>query len=160
MVQQRIHEVTEGDRRKNANSRSRNHYNHSLSQGTVACDDAVDDPVLDLLEDESSFMEGEDIYVDVTALISSCTSAQRDKYRKSKIAAEDDFEQSLELQDERVREVLRRWKDVFRPLLRTATVEKLVSIDLELLDDHQNASVRSQPFPANAEDTKEIMRQI
>ena len=56
--------------------------------------------------------------------------------------------------------MLRRWKDVFGPLLPTATVEKLVSIDLELLNDHQNASVRSQPFPANAEDTKEIMRQI
>ena len=46
--------------------------------------------------------------------------------------------------------MLRRWKDVFGPLLPTATVEKLVSIDLELLNDHKNVLVRSRPFPANA----------
>ena len=33
-------------------------------------------------------------------------------------------------------------------------------MDLVLIDDHPNSLVRSQPFPANAEDTKEIMRQI
>ena len=56
--------------------------------------------------------------------------------------------------------MLRRKKDVFGPLLPTATMEKLVSTDLELLDDHQNASVRSQLLPANAAGTKEIMRHI
>ena len=56
--------------------------------------------------------------------------------------------------------MLRRWKDVLGTLLPTATVEKLVSIDLELLDAHRNASLRSRPSPGNAEDTKKIMRQI
>ena len=118
------------------------------------------DPVLDLLEDEGYFGEGEEAYLDVTALMSSCKSAQRDEYGKSNLAAEEDFERSLELHDERVREALRRRKDVFGTLLPTATVENLVSMELKLLDDHQDASKRSQPFPANADDTNEIMRQI
>ena len=116
--------------------------------------------MLEVLEHESYLVEDEDVYVDVTALISSCKSAQRDEYGKSNFAAEDDCKKSLELHDEGVREVLRRWKGVFGPLLPTATVEKLVSMDEELLDDHLKASVRSRPVSANAEDTKEVMRQI
>ena len=54
----------------------------------------------------------------------------------------------------------RRWKDVFGPLLPTAPLDNLISMDVELLDDPQNNLVRSRPFPANAEDTKEVMRQI
>ena len=79
LVGQRIHSVTEQERRNIAKSRWRNHYNHSPSQGTLACNHAVDDPVLELLADENYFVEGEDLYVDVTALISSCKSAQRDE---------------------------------------------------------------------------------
>ena len=116
--------------------------------------------MLDLLEGESYFVEGEDIYVDVTALLSPCTSAQCHEYGKSNLAAEEDFETSLELLKLRVTEVLRRWKDVFGPLLPTTTVEKLVSMDLKLLHDHQNASVRSPSLPANAEDSKDIMGEI
>ena len=56
--------------------------------------------------------------------------------------------------------MLTLWKDVFRQLLPTATVEMLVSMDPEPLDNHRNSSVRSAPFPANAEDRKEIVRQI
>mmetsp|Transcript_101527 Transcript_101527/g.171891 ORF Transcript_101527/g.171891 Transcript_101527/m.171891 type:complete len:186 (-) Transcript_101527:522-1079(-) len=116
--------------------------------------------MLDLLEDKSFFSEGEDVYVDVTALISSCKSAQRDEYRKSNLAAEEDIEKLLELHNVRVREMLRHGMDVFGALLPTATVEQLVSMDVELLDDPQSPSVRSRPFPANADDRKEIMRQI
>ena len=96
--------------------------------------------MLDLFEEESYFEECEDDYVDVTALISSCKSAQRNEYAKSNLAVQEDLERSLELHSERVRDGLRRWKDVFGPLLPTATVEKLMSMDLEVLDDHQNAS--------------------
>ena len=160
LVHKHIHDVTEQPRRKVAKGRWRNHYNYSPSQGTLACDDAVDDPVLEVLEDQSYFVEDEDVYVDVNAHICSCKSAQRDEYGEYNLAAGDDFEKSLELHEVRVREVLRRWKDDFGPLLLTATVEKVVSMDLELLDDHLKASVRSRPLLTNAEDTKEIMRQI
>ena len=83
------------------------------------------------------FLEGIDVYLDVTAVISSCKSAHRDKYGKSRLATEEHLQKSLELHDDRVREVVRRWKDGFQPLLPTATVEKEVFMDLELLDDHQ-----------------------
>ena len=62
----------------------------------------------DLLEEESYLVKGKDVYVDVTALISSCKSAQRDEYWKSNLAADENFEKSLKLHGQRVREVLRR----------------------------------------------------
>ena len=61
LVHHHIHDVTEQERRRVAKSRWRNHYNHSPSQGALACNDAVDDTVLDLLEDKSNFVEGEDV---------------------------------------------------------------------------------------------------
>ena len=79
--------------------------------------------MLDLLEDGSDLVEDRSVYVDVTALISSRNSAQGDKYGKSNLAAEEDSEKSLELHEERAREVLRRWKEVSGPLLPTPTVE-------------------------------------
>ena len=138
LVHQLIEDVTEQAGRKVAKSRPRNHYSHSASQGTLACDDAVDDPVLDVFEDQSYFMDGKDVYVDVTAPTSSCKSAQRNEYGKQNLATEEDLEKSLELHDDMVREVLRRLKDAFRPLLPTTTVEKMGSINLELLDDHRS----------------------
>ena len=105
------------------------------------------------------FMEGEDFYVHVTALISCCKSAQRDEYKKSNFAACGGFKTSLQLNNERVRKMRSRWKDVFGALLPTATVEKWVCMDLKLLSN-QSAWMRCRWFPANAEDTKEIMRQI
>ena len=88
------------------------------------------------MEGECFFVEGEGLLLDVRAFISSCKSAQKHEYGKANLAAEADFDQSLEVHDEKVRELLRRWKDVFQPLLPTATVEKLVSMNLGLLKDH------------------------
>ena len=47
--------------------------------------------MLDLLEHESYLVEDEDVYVNVTVLISTCKSAHTDEYRKSNLAAEEDF---------------------------------------------------------------------
>ena len=38
--------------------------------------------------------------------------------------------------------------------------EKLVTMDLELMNEHKNTTVRSKPFPASKADNEEIMRQI
>ena len=38
--------------------------------------------------------------------------------------------------------------------------EMLVTMDLELMDEHKNTTVRSKPFPASKGDSEEIMRQI
>ena len=38
--------------------------------------------------------------------------------------------------------------------------DKLVTIALELMDEHKNTTVRSKPFPASKADSEEIMGQI
>ena len=38
--------------------------------------------------------------------------------------------------------------------------EKLVTMDLELMDEHKNTTVRSRPFPASKADREETMRQM
>ena len=38
--------------------------------------------------------------------------------------------------------------------------EKLVTMDLGLMDEHKNTTVRPKPFPASKADTEEIMCQI
>ena len=60
LAHQRIHDVSEEEKRRIAKSRCQGQYNHSPSQGLFPCDDNVDDPVLDRLEDESYFVEGEE----------------------------------------------------------------------------------------------------
>ena len=87
--------ISEQERRSITKSRGRNYYNHTPSEGTRACDEAVDDPVLDLLEGGSYFVKDGDAYMDVTALIYSCRSPQRDEYGKWNLEAEKDFEKLL-----------------------------------------------------------------
>ena len=41
-----------------------------------------------------------------------------------------------------------------------ASCEKLVTMDLELMDKHENTTVRSKAFPTSKADSEEIMRQI
>ena len=154
----RIHQISE-EQHKMLKERCKIHYNYAATKGYLSCDTAEDDPVLDLLENEELFVVDDDVYLDVTALYASCLSSQREEYGRSNLSG-DDFEKSLQKHDQRIREVLERQKEVFGPLLPAASVEKLVTMDLELLDDHQGASVRSRPFPASVEDAKEIMRQI
>ena len=38
--------------------------------------------------------------------------------------------------------------------------EKLITMDLEFMDEHKNTTVRSKPFPASKADDEEIMRRI
>ena len=59
-----------------------------------------------------------------------------------------------------IQEVLRRRKFAFGPLMAHGACEKLVVMDLELLDVQKNTTVRSKPFPASKAASEEIMRQI
>ena len=60
----------------------------------------------------------------------------------------------------KTQEVLRRRNIAFGPLMAHGSSEKLVTMDLELSDEHKNTTVRSKPFPASKADSEEIMRQI
>ena len=60
----------------------------------------------------------------------------------------------------KVQEVLRRKKVAFGPLMAHGSCEKLVTMDLELMDEHKNTTVRLKPFPASKAGSEDIMRQI
>ena len=105
-------------------------------------------------------MDGEDVYLDVTAILSECFSVSRDEYGKSNLAAADDFEEKIKDLPCKIHEVLRRRKVAFGPLMAHGSSEKLVTMDLELLDEHKNTTVRSKPFPASKADSEEIVLQI
>ena len=112
------------------------------------------------LDDDRFIVDGNDVYLDVSALLSECYSVSRDEYGKSNLAAADDFEENIENLPTQIQEVLHRRKVAFGPLMAHGSCEKLVTMDLELMDEHKNTTVRSKPFPASKADSEEIMRQI
>ena len=59
----------------------------------------------------------------------------------------------------KIQEVLRQRKVAFGPLIAHGACEKLVTMDFELFDEHNNTTVRSKPFPASKANSEEIMRQ-
>ena len=112
------------------------------------------------LDDDRFIVDGDDIYLDVSALLSECYSVSTDEYGKSNLAAADDFEKMIKNLPSKIQEVLRRRKVAFGPLMAHGSCEKLVTMDLKLMDEHKNTTVRSKPFPAIKPDSEEIMRQI
>ena len=112
------------------------------------------------LDDDRIIVDGNDVYLDVSALLSECYSVSRYQYGKSNLAAADDFEEKIKNLPTKIQEVLRRRKVAFGPLMAHGSCEKLVTMDLELMDEHKNTTVRSKPFPASKADSEKIMRQI
>ena len=104
-------------------------------------------------------MDGNDTHLDVSALLSECYSVPRDECGKSNFAAADDFEEKIKNLPTKIQEVLRRVKMAFGPLMAHGSSEKLVAMDLELMDQHKNTTVRSKPFPASKSNSEEIMGQ-
>ena len=64
-----------------------NHYSQGPSEGTPACNGTLNNPVMDVVDDQTFLVEGED----VTPVISPCKSGQEDEFRKSNLAAEQGF---------------------------------------------------------------------
>ena len=112
------------------------------------------------LDDDRSIVDGNDVYLNVSALLSECYSVSRDEYEKSNLAAADDFEENIKNLPSKIQEVLRRRKVAFVPLKAHGSCEKLVTMDLELMDEYKNTTVCLKPFPASKADSEEIMRQI
>ena len=112
------------------------------------------------LDDDRFIVDGNDVYLDVSALLSECYCVSRDEYGKSNLAAAEDFKEKIKKLLSKIQEVLRRGKVAFGPLVAHGSCEKLVTMDLELMDEHKNTTVRSKPFPASKAHSEEIMRQI
>ena len=92
-----------------------------------------------------------------TALLSECYSVPRDEYRKSNLAAADDFEENIKILPCKIQEVLCGREIAFGALMAHGSCEKLVTMDLKLLDEHRNTTVRSKPFPASKAASEKIM---
>ena len=105
-------------------------------------------------------MDGEDVYFDVTARFSEGFSVSRDEHGKSNLTAADDSEEEMKDLPPKIQEVLRRRKVASGPPMAHCSCEKLVTIDLELFDEHKNTTVCSKQFPASKADSEEMMRQI
>ena len=87
-------------------------------------------------------MDGNEVYLDVSALLSECYSVSRDECGKSNLATSDDFEEKIKTVPTKIQEVLRRRKLAFGPLIAHGSCEKLVTMDLELMNEHKNTTVR------------------
>ena len=156
-IELRIFQISEEQQRLELKDRWKSHYNEFTSR-------SVDGEETDLhyqyLDDDRFIVDGNDVYLDVSALLSECYSVSRDEYGKSNLAAADDFEKKIKNLPTKIQEVLRRRKVAFGPLMAHGSFEKLVTMDLELMDEHKTTTVRSKPFPASKADSEEIMRQI
>ena len=59
------------------------------------------------------------------------------------------WEEKIKVLPSNIQEVLRRRKVAFGLLMAHGSCEKLVTMDLQLMDEHKNTTVRSKPFPAS-----------
>ena len=142
---------------KSIPNRWKSHYNEFTSK-SVDRDEA--DLLYQYLDDDRFILHREDVYLDITALLSECYFVSRDEYGKSNLAPANCFEKKIKNLPSKIQEVLRRRKVAFGPLIAHGSCEKLVTMDFELLDEHKNTTVRSKPFRASKADSEGIMRQI
>ena len=156
-IELRIFQISEEQQRLELKDRWKSHYNEFTSRSV---DEDETHFLYQYLDDDRFIVDGNDVYLDVTALLSECYSVSRDEYGKSNLAAAYDFEEKIKNLPSEIQEVLRRRKVPFGPLMAHGSCEKLVTMDLELLDEHKNTTVRSKPFPASKANSEEIMRQI
>ena len=156
-IELRIFQISEEQQRLQLEDRWKSHYNEFTGESV---DGDETDLFYQYLDDDRFIVDGNDVYLDVSALLSECYSVSRDEYGKSNLAAADDFEEKIKNLPAKTQEVLRRRKIAFGPLMAHGSCEKLVTMDLELMDEHKNTTVRSKPFPVSEADSEEGMRQI
>ena len=105
-----IFEISEEQQRLELKDRWKSHYNEFKGR-------SVDRDETDLkyqyLDDDHFIVDGKDVYLDVSALLSECYSVSRDEYGKSKLAAADDVEEEIKNLQTKIQEVLRRRKVAF-----------------------------------------------
>ena len=140
-IELRISQISEEQQRLDLKDRWKSQYNEFTGR-------SVDGDETDLfyryLDDDRFILDGNEVYLDVSALLSECYSVSRDEYGKSNLAAADDFEDKIKNLLSKIQEVLRRGKVAFGPLMAHGSCEKLVTMDLELMDEHKNTTLRSK----------------
>ena len=156
-IELRIFQISEEQQRLELKDRWKSHYNEFTGRSV---DRYETDLLYQYLDDDRFIVDGDDVYLDIPAILSECYSVSRDEYGKSNLAAADDFEEKIKSLPSKIQEVLRRRKVAFGPLMAHGSCEKFVTMDLQLMDQHKNRTVRSKPFAPTKADSEEIMRQI
>ena len=145
-IELRIFEISEEQQRLELKDRWKSHYNEFTGRSV---DRDETDLYYQYLDDDRFIVNGNDVYLDVSAVLSECYSVSRDEYGKSNLAAADNFEEKIKNLPTKIQELLRRRKVAFGPLMAHGSCEKLVTMDLELMDEHKNTTVHSKPFSAS-----------
>ena len=149
-IELRIFQISEEQQRLELKDRTKSHYNEFTSRSVDGDETHL---FYQYLDDDRFIVDGNDVYLDVSALLSECYSVSRDEYVKSNLAAADDFEEKTKNLPYRIQEVLRGRKVAFGPLMAHGSCEKLVTMDLEWMDEHKNNTVHSKPFQASKADS-------
>ena len=111
--------------------RWKSHYNEFTGR-SVERDET--DLFYQYLDDNRIIVDGDDVYQDISALLSECYSVSRDEYGKSNLAAAYNFQEKIKNLPSKPQEVLRRRKVAFGPLMAHGSCEKLLTMDFELMD--------------------------
>ena len=91
-IELRIFQISEEQQRLELKDRWRSHYNEFTGRSV---DGDETDLYYQYLDDDRLIVDGNDIFLDVFALLSECYSVSRDEYGKSNLAAADDFEEKI-----------------------------------------------------------------
>ena len=103
-IELRIFQICEEQYRLELKDRWKNHYNEFTGRSV---DGDETDLLYHYLDDDRFIVDGNDVYLDVSALLSECYSVSRDEYGKSNLAAADDFEEKIKNLPSQSQEVLR-----------------------------------------------------
>ena len=157
VIELRIFQISEKQQRLELKDRWKSQYSEFTGRSV---DGDETDLYYQYLDEDRFIVDGNDVCLDVSTLLTECYSVSRDEYGKSNLAAGDDFEEKIKNLPSKIQKVQRRRKVAFGPLMAHGSCEKLVTMDLELMDKHKHTAVRSKPFPASKAVREEIMWQI
>ena len=103
-IERRIFQISEEQQRLELKDRWKSDYNEFTGRSV---DGDETDLFYQYLDDDRFFVDGNDVYLDVAALLSECYSVSRDEYGKSYLAAADDLEEKIKKLPSKIQEVLR-----------------------------------------------------
>ena len=113
-IELRIFQISEEQQGVELKDRWKSHYNESTGSSV---DGNETDLFYQYLDDDRFIMDGNDVYLDVSAPLSECYSVSRDEYGKSNLAAADDFEEKIKNLPSKIQEVPRRRNVALGPFM-------------------------------------------
>ena len=122
-IELRIFQISEEQQSLELKDRGNSHYNEFTSRSV---DEDKNNALYQYLDDDRFILDGDDVYLPVTALLSECYSVSMEEYGKSNLAPAHDFEEKIKTLSFKFQEVLLRSKAAFGPLMAHGSCETLV----------------------------------